>query len=109
MKQYRLEFGADAARHLGELYEYIAESSSPNSAAAFTESIVSFCEGVAVAPMIGTSRDDVRSGLRTIGFKKRAVVAFVVRDDAVSVIGIYYGGREYESPLLQAIETTAFD
>lgn len=109
MKQYRLEFGPDAATQLEELFEYVAESGSPSGAARFTESIVAFCERVAIAPMIGTPRDDVRPGLRTIGYKKRVVVAFVVGEEAVSVIGIYYGGREYESSLAQTIGTMAVD
>lgn len=49
--------------------------------------------------MRGTHRDDVRPGLRITNYKKRAVIAFAVDAAQVSVIGIFYGGQDYESGL----------
>ena len=43
--------------------------------------------------MRGTRRDDVRPDLRITNFKKRAVIAFAVEAERVSIIGIYYGGK----------------
>jgi len=40
-------------------------------------------------------RDDVRPGLCTKNYRERAVIAFGV----VSVIGIFYGGQDYETNL----------
>ncbi|MEO6712430.1 MAG: hypothetical protein ABIM89_03255 [Mycobacteriales bacterium] len=39
--------------------------------------------------------------MRTIGFRRRAVVAFALREDAVVILGVYYGGRDYE-PILRS-------
>ena len=47
----------------------------------------------------GTIRDDVRPGLRVTNYKKSAVIAFDVDDGQVSIIGIYYGGQDYETIL----------
>ncbi len=46
-------------------------------------------------------RDDVRPGLRVTNHKGSAVIAFAVDDAAmvVSIIGVYYGGQDYESVL----------
>ena len=44
-------------------------------------------------------RDDVLPGLRTIGFRKRVTIAFVVEAAAVLVVGIFYGGQDFESLL----------
>ena len=44
-------------------------------------------------------RDDVRPGLRITNYKKRAVIAFAVEADQVSIIGIFYGGEVYETVL----------
>ena len=44
-------------------------------------------------------RDDVRPGLRITNYKKRAVIAFVVEAELVSIVGIYYGGQDYETVL----------
>jgi hypothetical protein len=44
-------------------------------------------------------RDDVRPGLRITNYKKRAVIAFVVEAELVSIVGIYFGGQDYETVL----------
>lgn len=50
-------------------------------------------------PYRGTARDDIRPRLRTIGYKKRVVIAFVVLGDGIAIVGIFYGGRDYETIL----------
>ena len=99
MTALRLVFRPEALNQLKSLYDFIADAGSPDIAASFTESIVSFCEGLAEFPRRGTARDDIRLGLRTIGYRRRLTIAFAVLDDAVAIIGIFYGGRDYESLL----------
>ena len=57
------------------------------------------CDALADFPLIGRARDDIRPGLRTTGFRRRAVIAFAVTDEVIEILGIYYGGRDYESLL----------
>ena len=47
-------------------------------------------------PMSGTKRDDVRPGLRITNYRKRAVIAFDVGAELISIIGVFYGGQDYE-------------
>lgn len=68
MNHYRLVFRQEALLQLEELYDFIADAGSPATAAGFTESIVAFCEGLADFPYRGLAREDLRPGLRTIGF-----------------------------------------
>ena len=96
MSHYRVVFRREAIEHLEELYDFIADASSPDNAADFTESIVSFCEGLADFPHRGTARDDLRPGLRTIGYRKRVLIAYAVIDETVAIVGIFYGGRDHE-------------
>lgn len=49
--------------------------------------------------MVGVAREDLRPGLRTIGFRRRVVIAFSVTDATVEVHGVFYGGRDYETLL----------
>jgi len=49
--------------------------------------------------MRGTQRDDVRPGLRVTNYKGRAVIAFTVDADRVSILGVFYGGQDYETVL----------
>ncbi|MFD4422149.1 type II toxin-antitoxin system RelE/ParE family toxin [Agromyces sp. NPDC058484] len=56
MSRYRVVFRREALEHLEELYDFIADAGAPDNAAGFTESIVSFCEGLADFPHRGTAR-----------------------------------------------------
>lgn len=49
--------------------------------------------------MEGAAREDVRPGLRTLGHRRRAVIAFAVTDTTVAIIGVYYGGRDIDAIL----------
>jgi toxin ParE1/3/4 len=41
----------------------------------------------------------VRLGLRITNYKKRAVIAFDVDTEVVSIIGVFSGGQDYETVL----------
>jgi len=99
VNQYRLVFRQEALQQLEELYDFIADAGSPATAAGFTESIVAFCEGLADFPYRGLAREDLRPGLRTIGFRKRVVIAYAILDETVAIVGIFYGGRDHEQLL----------
>ena len=92
-------FTTEAEDQLVELDRYIVGAGSVEVAARHTEAIVAFCEELAAFPHRGSARDDIRSGLRIIGFKRRVVIAFAVLDQTVAIIGVFYGGRDYEALL----------
>jgi len=96
---YRVVFSPEAEEQLVALYGYIAAAASPNIAARYTEAIVSYCESLRTFPHRGTMRDDVRPGLRVTNYKKRVVIAFDVDAEQVSIIGVFYGGQDYETIL----------
>ena len=97
--RYRVIFTPQAQEQLADLYHYIAEAASPNTAARYTDAIVSYCESLRTFPLRGNKRDDVRPGLRITNYKKRVVIAFTVDAELISIIGIFYGGRDYETIL----------
>jgi len=96
---YRVVFDPEAQEQLAELYRYIAKATSPHIAARYTEAIVSYCESLRTFPFRGIKRDDVRPGLRIINYKKRTVIAFDVDVEVVSILGVFYGGQDYETIL----------
>jgi toxin ParE1/3/4 len=63
---------------------------------------VTFCEDWATLPHRGRTRDDVRPGLRTIGYRRRVVIAFAVIGQDVLIIGVFYGDRDYEAVLTES-------
>lgn len=96
---HRVVFSPEAQEQLAELYRYIAEAASPVIAARYTEAIVGYCESLNLFPLRGTKRDDVRPGLRVTNYKKRAVIAFAVDAEVVFILGVFYGGQDYETIL----------
>jgi plasmid stabilization system protein ParE len=96
---YDVVFSPEAEEQLASLFRYLADAASPEVAERYTEAIVSYCESLRRFPHRGTTRDDVRPGLRITNFKKRAVIAFDVAPGLVSIIGVFYGGRDFETLL----------
>ena len=105
---YRVIFCPEAEEQLVALYHYIANVASPIIAARYIESIVNFCESLALLPHRGKIRDDVRSGLRSIHYKKRVIIAFAIQENQVSIIGVFYGGQDYETILQENSEDEFF-
>ena len=96
---YRVVFSPEAEEHLVSLYRYIASAATPDKASRYTEAIVNYCERLRTLPHRGTMRDNVRPGLRITHDKKRAVIAFIVESEQVFILGVFYGGQDYESIL----------
>ncbi|MDR2213321.1 MAG: type II toxin-antitoxin system RelE/ParE family toxin [Pseudomonadales bacterium] len=96
---YPVYFSARARRQIDELEDHIAATGSPIAAARYIDAIVSYCQSLQTFPRRGTRRDDLRPGVRTLGFRRRVTILFEVTDDAVNILGIYYGGQDYEADL----------
>lgn len=96
---HRVVFSPESLEQLAELFRYIAEAASPDIAARYTEAIVSHCESLRTFPLSGTRRDDVRPGLRITHYRKRVVIAYDVDAGVISIIGVFYGGQDYETML----------
>ena len=96
---YTVAFTPEALQQLEDLYAYIALAASPLVAQRYTDAIISYCESLPLSPLRGTRRDDIRPGLRITHYKGRAVIAFDVDALCITVIGIFYGGYNYEAAL----------
>ena len=99
--RFRVVFAPEAKTQLLELYRYIALAASSEVALRYADAVVAYCEGLEISPHRGTRRDDIRPGLRLTNYKGRCVIAFAVAVDLVSILGVFYGGQDYES-LFQA-------
>lgn len=94
-----VRFAAQAQADLDELFDYIAGASDPGTAVRYTEDLIAHCESLGAFPQTGTGRDHVRRGLRTTGFRGRVTIAFATIEGVVVVLGVFYGGRDYEAAL----------
>ncbi len=99
MKTYTVVFSPLAEAQLAELYRYIRQHATARTATRYVKAVAAHCEGLNTFPHRGARRDDVRPGIRVTNFKGSTVVVFDV-DEApmtVSILGIYYGGQDYEA------------
>ena len=99
MTHYRVVFSPESEEQLARLEGYIAAAASPTIAANYTDAIITYCESLCIFPLRGTKRDDIRPGLRITNYRGRTVIAFEVSGDTVSIIGVFYGGQDYEARL----------
>lgn len=96
---FNVSFSARAERQLDELFELIASESGLRRAEKFVGSIVTYCLGFDTFPERGKGRDDIRPGMRIVGFRRLASIVFTVDGDNVVFLAIYYGGQDFEADL----------
>lgn len=98
MRRFEVRYREEAAADLLDIYQWVYEASGdPVTAERFTQRLLAACERIGDVPLGGRPRDDLLPGLRTVPFEKRAVLAYVIVDDAVEITNVFYGGRDYEA------------
>jgi len=76
--EYRVRLLPEAGKDLQALHRYIARKSSPAIAKRYTGRIRAFLADFKQYPMRGTIRNDIRPGIRMVGFERRVGIAFFV-------------------------------
>jgi toxin ParE1/3/4 len=104
VKAYKIVFRPMAEDDLLGLYDYIAEQAGRKIAGDYIARIEAACLSLQNAPLRGTPRDDIKRGLRVIGFERRAAIVFRVMRSEVVIVRIFYGGRDYERILRGTLE-----
>ena len=97
----RVVFHDDAKRDLGNLSDWVAERASVRTARGYAARIRRYCERFDVFSERGTRRDDLRPGIRTIGFERRVTIVFTVTPDEVVILRLFYGGRDVEAEAIR--------
>ena len=92
-------FAPEALVDLTSLYDRIAEDASPERALAYVERLQRYCLAFASFPERGMRRDDLRPGLRIIGYRRRVTIAFHITPERVIIDRVLYGGRDVEGLL----------
>ena len=99
MRLLQVVFSSRAEDQLEDLLRFITEDSGRARAEAFVGEIVSFCKNLGTFPERGTRRDDLGPSARTIGFRRRATIASAIRGDHLIILGVFYGGQDFETIL----------
>jgi toxin ParE1/3/4 len=93
----KIDSSPEALGDLIDLYDYIAMHDGAERAIAYVDRIEECCRSLSVFPDRGTRRNDLHPGLRILGFERRAVIAFQITSNTVTILRILYGGRDLEA------------
>lgn len=93
MKRRAVTFTPEARDDLSSIGDWIAERAGADIALGYIERLEAYCLGFEHAAERGRRRDDLRPGLRVIGFERRVAIVFAVSDDEVTILRLYYGGQ----------------
>lgn len=64
-------------------------------ALSYIERLEAYCTGFETAGERGQRRNDIRAGLRIVGFERRVAIAFTVSNTEVTILRLYYGGQNW--------------
>jgi toxin ParE1/3/4 len=95
MKRFSVLLSPEAERDLEDIYRYVRQvSTSSLVARQYINRVMKFLATFDTFPERGSLRNDIRSGLRVVGFERNASVAFVVESDRVIILSIAMGGKQ---------------
>jgi toxin ParE1/3/4 len=92
---YEVRFRPLAEADLADLYEYLSEHAGSAIGGAYIDRIETLCRTLSELPRRGAPRDDLAPGIRTLNFERRAVIAYRVGDSSVTIVRVFYAGRDY--------------
>lgn len=95
MKRRAVILSPEARDDLLNLYDWIADASSEAIASGYLDRVERYIRGFDLAAERGAARDDIREGLRIVGFERRLTLAFSVTDTEVTILRVLYAGRDW--------------
>jgi toxin ParE1/3/4 len=95
----RIGFSEQAIADLENIYDYIAPRGGEQIARDYVARLYAYCLDFRVFPERGVRRDDLRPGLRLIGYRRQATIAFAVFGHDVTILRIFQRGRDVEALL----------
>jgi toxin ParE1/3/4 len=99
LKARQVFFAPEAVADLEAIADWVAGVAGAAVATAYIDRLEDYCMRLDIASERGLSRDDVRSGLRVVGFEKKLTIAFIVEADSVTILRIHAGGRSWADVL----------
>lgn len=95
-----VRFSTHALRDLEGMYQYIASRGGDVIARDYISQIYDYCLSFETFPERGVSREDLRPGLRMVGYHRKATIAFAYRDGVVTILRVFGRGQDGEAELL---------
>jgi plasmid stabilization system protein ParE len=76
------------------LYDYLWPGAGERIAAAYIGKLYAYCMELRTFPQRGARRDDLRLGLRIVGYRRKASIAFRVDGEVVTIVRVFHGGQD---------------
>jgi toxin ParE1/3/4 len=95
LKRRSVTFTPQARIDLLDIGDWIAERAGSDVALSYIDRLETYCDGFEIAGERGQRRDDLRPRLRIIGFERRIAILFIVSEDEVTILRLYYGGQNW--------------
>jgi len=92
----KVDLSGRALNDLREIGDWVEERAGSGIAAAYIQRLEDFFGQIALSPYRGSPRDNVRRGLRIVGFERRIAVAFTISPEQVTIVRVLYGGRQFD-------------
>lgn len=99
MKPRKVVISSRARTDIRAMYEWIEFEAGSVPALAYIERVEEFIRSLSRAPERGRMRDDLRKGLRILGFERNLTIAIVVEPSKVRVLRVFRRGRNWEAAL----------
>lgn len=101
MKSYQVRFADEALADLGRIFAELLPVAGERVARDFVGRLEAACLKLSTFPERGSIRSHVRPGLRMIGYRRQASIAFVVTDAEVLILRVFRRGADTEALLAE--------
>jgi toxin ParE1/3/4 len=96
-QRLRVTYRPSARADLAFIFNAVKRGSGLANARNYSNRIKERCDKIGELPQAGRRRDDLEPGLRMSAFERRVVILYKVEQERVSIVNIFYGGRDYEA------------
>jgi len=90
---FRVVFSEAAEDDVARLLDYLVPRAGGHVARAYVDNLIDYCSGFATFPERGTVHTK-RRGLRTVGYRRKATIAFRIQADVVTIVRIFHHGLD---------------
>lgn len=87
-------FAPEALADLSDFVDYLVPLAGEAIARRAVDKLIDYCQDFSLFPERGQSYDDIRQGLRVVGYRRRASIAFVVMADRIMILRVFISGRQ---------------